>query len=210
VLRRRLLAPVLAFLVSAGPAAAQPAAPDPLAAQTFATTWLWREITWSTAAGRAEGWGGRMQGQLGLGRLGLTVRADVGGLPQSFALEDPATFQSLQGYLAAHYNVAGAAGAVVGPTAFVGRAISLEEGHPSSAPTEGGVTAGVGLRVGADAGAGYLAVGTHEALGGFCVLGTVHLPLTSRLAAVADGAIGAHGRTYVRVGMAVLLAQGGR
>ena len=199
---------VLSLLAPASSLLAQPAA-DPLAAETFSRVYLWREVVWQSESGRAEGWGGRGLVQLGLGRVGITLRGDVGGMPEAFSLEDPETFTSAAGYLAVHYNVLGRAGAVIGPTAIVGRAISLE-GGPSPAPTAGRITAGVGVRVATAAAAGYLAVGTHEALGGACLLGTLHFPLTSRLALVADGATTTGGRAYVRLGMAVALAEGGQ
>jgi hypothetical protein len=142
------------------------------------------------------------------GESGHAAR-DGGGLPEAFSLEDPKTFRSAAGYLAVHYNALGHGGAVVGPTLLVGRAISLE-GGPSPAPTAGRITVGAGIRVATAAAAGYLAVGTHEALGGVCLLGTLHLPLTSRLALVADGATTTDGRAYVRLGVAVALAEGGQ
>jgi len=199
-----LFAVVLSLAVRA---AAQ--ASDPLAAQTFSQAYLWREVLWQSESGRTEGWGGRGLLQLGLGRVGVALRADVGGLPEAFSLEDPRTFRSASGYLAVHLNMIAREGAVVGPTVLVGRAISLEDGL-ASAPTAGRITAGAGIRVATATAAGYLAVGTHEALGGACLLWTLHLPLTSRLAFVADGATTTGGRAYLRLGMAVSLAEGGQ
>ena len=211
-----LIARVVLLALLAAPAFAQDPAPaqdpttpaDPLAAEMFVGAYAWREVVHSTAAGRSDGWGGRFVGQLGFGRFGIAARGDVGGLPGEFSPEAPQTFQSASFYLAAHYNVLAQAPARLGLTAFAGRAVSLE-GDGIVTPTVGNFTAGVGVRVAAPGAVAYIALGTHEALGGFCVLGTAHLPLTSRLAFVVDGAASGDGRAYVRLGIAVALAIGG-
>jgi hypothetical protein len=213
---------VLALLCCAAPAAAQaPQAPDPLAAETFASAYLWKEKLWSSSSDPADRWGGRVVGQVGLGRWGLALRGDVGGLPDTFNLQDPATFQALQIYVAVHRNLAGFApkdpttyGVALGVTAIAGTVLDLEGDDPTSPPLRGRFTAGAGLRMAGwdsrgNAAVGYLAVGTFEALGGLCVFGTVHLPLTSRLTFMGDAAVSRDGHAYARLAMGVTLAEGG-
>jgi len=202
----------LCLLLSAACAGAAPAPPpDPLTAETFGAAYLWRGFIWTTDQPRGDYWGARVIGQIGVGRIGITMRADVAGLPSSFDVNDPATFQSMEGYLAIHWNVvATQAGAVIGPSVYGGKALSLEAGG-GAAPTTGAFTMGAGIRVAGriygQGAAAYLGLGTHEALGGLCVMAAAHLPITSRLFAMVDGAVTSGGRAFVRMNMGVVLAQ---
>jgi hypothetical protein len=202
------IALLLAVLALVCPAHAQ--TPDPLDAETFSGAYLWRGSLWSAGSPRTDYWGGRGLAQVGIGHIGIAGRIDLAGLPGRFDVNDAATFNSAEIYLAVHLNLgASPTGVVFGPALVLGKALALDQAT-TKAPTSG-PTVAAGIRVAGRlqglGAAAWLAVGTHESLGGVCVIFSAHLPMTSRLFIMPDAAFGTGGRSFARINMGVVLAQ---
>jgi hypothetical protein len=207
--KRAIALAFLSVLASCGSrvtAFAQDPAPDPLNADTFKAVFAWKGWLATTGSTREDYFGGMAVAQVGLGHLGIAVRGVVAGLPGEFSQDDPTTFRSIEGAAAVHLNTWGSKGLVLGPAMFAGKSVAFDTGG-RTVTTPGPFTAAIGLRVAGYGGAAYAGLGTHESLGGVCALGSAQFPLTSHLTVIVDGAVGTSGRAFVRLAIAVEVAE---
>lgn len=183
-------------------------------APTFAHGFLWEQAvsqpvtladgTVSTEVGSAAG--GRLVGGLGLGPWGIEARVDVSGLKEEFAVRNPSTVRTLEGFAAVHLVMLAdvATKLQVGPmlTGGVIRELRPQDGRGF----EPGALAGAGLRV-ARAGselhvlAGWTSILPRHKGGSFALAAAAHWKLTAASYLVADVIVGP---TWVlRSGLAV-------
>lgn len=195
----RALAALILFGVYTDPAWAQV---DPLAASTFVHSYATRESVWLTT-GRTDLFGARLHAQLGVGRLGVAVRAAASGLPGTFDGKDTRTYHSVEGYVAAHFNVASAGTALVAAAVLAGRSLSFDTTATVTKP--GSLTIAGGMAISAPKTYAVLAVGAHQNLRGLAVLGTVQLPLAGNVGLICDFAAASRGQAFLRAGFAVTL-----
>lgn len=187
-----MLAPILALLLQAAPAVSQPQATDPLLAPSYAQVSMLAVSTWATTTDRQDFAGARLEAQLGLGHIGLALRADTTGLAGTFKAGKIETFRAIEVYLACGWHaVSPVPGLVLGPVAATGVGISLElqDGAKPLMPKR--ASAGLGLRVSWPKGWAYALVGQHQSLRGLAVIATWHLDITDHLAEIGTAACGA-------------------
>lgn len=185
---------------------------DPLEAPTFFGLYAWKQVVWQSKPGHADiwslekgdVWGGRLVVGVGLGHFGLELRGDVAGLKDQFKVDDTTTYQSIEVYGDAYYNLWGAKGAQVGPMVTLGTVAAVD--GPGQYGGIGLALVGAGVRIGALGGETHLFVGRTDFLyndPGWHLGMAFHFPVMPPVYVVADVLTGQDG--LIRVGIAARL-----
>jgi len=202
VLALLLAAPALAQDVVI-PAQVAPHTVASLDVTTGAQGWVWASRYWAPPAEPKDLAGGRVQGQLGIGRWGLTAMGDVSGMPGSFDLQRVETFQTIEAHGAAHYNLFASNGIQLGVAVGAGIALPLEVQDGVRPTTAHPASVGAGLHLNGEDWWVYVMAGQVQALPGFGGMVKYQIAMSNRTAAVGSISVGAQQRYVVQMGIAV-------
>lgn len=183
--------------------APHPATISSLEVETGAQGWVWASRYWAPPAEPKDLAGGRVQGQLGVGRWGFTAMGDVSGIPGSFDVQNVETYQSVEAHAAVHYNLFAAEGVQLGVAFGGGVALPLEVQDGVRPQTAHNGSIGAGVHVNGTRWWVYAMFGQVQALPGWGGMVKYQIALTDRTAAVGSISVGAEQLAVIHMGIAV-------